>query len=92
MPRLPEAVPGVTPHHLLEPRVQGSLAWRVFWRGLPWTVPVVLIYVTQIVTSVLMGGEWNTALVVLQAVVVAVFVAIFYALALAKEKEIQDPA
>lgn len=70
---------------------QRPLAQRVFWRGLPWTGPVVLIYVTQIVTSVRMGGEWNTTLVVLQAIVVAVFVALFYALALAKEKEMLDP-
>lgn len=71
-------------------RPQRSLAWRVFWRGLPWTGPVVAVYLTQIVTSVLMGGEWNTALVALQAIVVALFVAVFYALALAKEKEILD--
>lgn len=70
---------------------QASLKRRALRRALPWTVPVVLIYVTQIVTSVLMGGEWNTSLVVLQAIVVAVFVAIFYALALAKEKEMMEP-
>ena len=67
------------------------LAWRVFWRGLPWTAAVVIVYVTQIVTSILMGGEWMTSLVILQVVVVAVFVAVMYALILAKEKERLDP-
>lgn len=71
---------------------QRSLRRRVFWRGLPWTAAVVIVYVTQMVTSILMGGEWNTALVAMQAIVVASFVAIFYALALAKEKESIDPA
>lgn len=69
-----------------------SLAWRVFWRGLPWTAGVVIVYATQVVATVLMAGEWNTPLVVLQAAVVAAFVAVFYALALSKERERVDPA
>jgi hypothetical protein len=52
---------------------------------------VVAVYVTQLVTSILMGGEWNTALVALQAIVVGAFVAVFYALAIAKEKENVSP-
>lgn len=68
-----------------------SLAWRVFWRGLPWTAAVVIVYVAQIVTSILMGGEWMTSLVILQVVVVAVFVAVMYALILAREKEKMEP-
>ena len=67
-----------------------SLRRRVFWRGLPWAAVAVVIYVTQIVTSILMGGEWETSLVVLQGVGVAAFVAVFYALALAKEKEMEE--
>jgi hypothetical protein len=68
-----------------------ALAWRAFWRALPWTGGVVAVYVTQLVTSILMGGEWNTALVALQAIVVGAFVAVFYALAIAKEKENVSP-
>ncbi len=68
------------------------LMWRVFWRGLPWTAPVVFVYASQVITSFLMGGEWNTSLVVLQALVVAAFVAVFYALTLAKERERMDPS
>lgn len=63
------------------------MARRVFLRGLPWTGAVVLVYITQLYASIKMGSEWNTALVTLQAIVVAAFVAVFYALALAKERE-----
>ena len=89
IPTPPEASVGASPQQ--KANSQRSLGWRVFWRGLPWTSAVVIVYITQIVTSIFMGGEWATSLVVLQAVVVAAFVAIFYALALAREKEQMEP-
>ena len=88
---LPEAAKLIDHPALPAVTRQRPLAWRVFWRGLPWTGAVVIVYLTQIITSILMGGEWNTALVAMQAIVVASFVAVFYALALAKEREALDP-
>lgn len=79
----------MTPAPLMAPATSpnSSLRRRAFWRALPWTAGAVIVYAAQMATSILMGGEWSTSLVVLQAIVVAVFVGIFYALALAKEHE-----